>query len=193
MDERVREIKRQYGLEEKRYPANHFRRQEEQKTGKEFLMFQIYVSCFFIIAVFALSIIHTQETDQLNQQLKSAINYQMTADDLMELKEQAIAVMKNGNDLFSDLKTQTQKSQQYEKTYEKTNEPTKTNETKSTNTMDTTIPFEAPKENTQKEQTNETNKIDKIEPTTQQPNAVKSPTQTPIEEQPKNLSSPLVN
>lgn len=142
MDERVREIKRQYGLDQKRYPTNNFRRQEEQKTGKEFLLFQIYVSGFFIITVFVLSMIHTEQTNQLTSQLKNALYYQMTADDLMEIKEQAVSVMKNGTDFFSDLKEQAQETEQSQKT--------------NTNAIDTAVPFEVPKETTQQKQKNQT-------------------------------------
>lgn len=160
MDERVREIKRQYGLDQKRYPTNNFRRQEEQKTGKEFLLFQIYVSGFFIITVFVLSMIHTEQTNQLTSQLKNALYYQMTADDLMEIKEQAVSVMKNGTDFFADLKEQAQETEQ----------PQKTN----TNTIDITVPFEAPKETTQQKQKNQTE-------------------QSQTEEQSKNVLSPPIN
>lgn len=160
MDERVREIKRQYGLDQKRYPTNNFRRQEEQKTGKEFLLFQIYVSGFFIITVFVLSMIHTEQTNQLTSQLKEALYYQMTADDLMEIKEQAVSVMKNGTDFFSDLKEQAQETEQSQKT--------------NTNTIDTAVPFEVPKETTQQKQKNQTE-------------------QSQIEEQSKNVLSPPIN
>lgn len=160
MDERVREIKRQYGLDQKRYPTNNFRRQEEQKTGKEFLLFQIYVSGFFIITVFVLSVIHTEQTNQLTSELKNALYYQMTADDLMEIKEQAVSVMKNGTDFFSDLKEQAQETEQSQKT--------------KTNTIDTTVPFEPPKETTQQKQKNQTE-------------------QSQTEEQSKNVLSPPIN
>lgn len=160
MDERVREIKRQYGLDQKRYPTNNFRRQEEQKTGKEFLLFQIYVSGFFIITVFVLSMIHTEQTNQLTSQLKNALYYQMTADDLMEIKEQAVSVMKNGTDFFADLKEQAQETEQSQKT--------------NTNTIDITVPFEAPKETTQQKQKNQTE-------------------QSQTEEQSKNVLSPPIN
>lgn len=160
MDERVREIKRQYGLDQKRYPTNNFRRQEEQKTGKEFLLFQIYVSGFFIITVFVLSMIHTEQTNQLTSQLKEALYYQMTADDLMEIKEQAVSVMKNGTDFFSDLKEQAQETEQSQKT--------------NTNTIDTAVPFEVPKETTQQKQKNQTE-------------------QSQTEEQSKNVLSPPIN
>lgn len=166
MDERVREIKRQYGLDQKRYPTNNFRRQEEQKTGKEFLLFQIYVSGFFIITVFALSMIHTEQTNQLTSHLKNALYYQMTADDLMEIKEQAVSVMKNGTDFFSDLKEQAQETEQSQKT--------------NTNTIDTTVPFEAPKETTQQKQKNQTDKTNETK-------------QFQTEEQSKNVLSPPIN
>lgn len=166
MDERVREIKRQYGLDQKRYPTNNFRRQEEQKTGKEFFLFQIYVSGFFIVTVFALSMIHTEQTNKLSSQLKEALYYQMTADDLMEMKEQAVSVMKNGTDFFTDLKEQAQETEQSKKT--------------NTNTIDTAIPFEPPKENTQQKQKTS---ID----TTQQTK------QSQTEEESKNVLSPPIN
>lgn len=101
MDERVREIKRREGLSGRRSGSDRFKRRTEEQEGSKIIHFQIYVTSIIVAIVFVVTLVKTDHTDQLKSQLKSALSYQMSVENLKEIGNEAVSVMKIDTNFFS--------------------------------------------------------------------------------------------